>query len=173
MVQQEPGVWAQIDEQGQHAQKCLIGGRPSKAARLWVATSYTTPAGEAGLKSQREVVVLALVTGRLTEPRVDVDAWRHPGLPHMRLDFTVVDAEALHCSSAMRQGAGHGASGCTSRENERAQIRKSERRSWSHRHSYAAQRAVRPGTGRISPKACGVQGHRGETVDHYRSGGSS
>ena len=49
---------------------------------------------EAGLKSQREVVVSALVTERLTEPRVDVDAWGHPGLPHMRLDFTVVDAEA-------------------------------------------------------------------------------
>ena len=29
--------------------------------------------------------------------------------------------------------------------------------SWSHRHSHAAQRAVRPGTGRTSPKACGVQ----------------
>ena len=27
----------------------------------------------------------------------------HPGLPHTRLDFTVVDAEALHYSSAMRK----------------------------------------------------------------------
>ena len=29
--------------------------------------------------------------------RVDVDAWNHPGLPHTRLDFTVVDPEAVHC----------------------------------------------------------------------------
>ena len=58
---------------------------------------------EAGLKSQSEVVVPALMTDRLTEPRVDVDAWGHPGLPHKRLDFTVVDAEAIHYSSAMRK----------------------------------------------------------------------
>ena len=74
---------AQLDEQGQHAQKCLIGHDVGHNACC-----------EAGLKSQREVVVPALVTERLTEPRVDVDAWGHPGLPHMRLDFTVVDAEA-------------------------------------------------------------------------------
>ena len=30
--------------------------------------------------------------------------WGHPGLPHTRLDFTVVDEEALHHSSAMRKG---------------------------------------------------------------------
>ena len=58
---------------------------------------------EAGLKSQREVVVPALVTERLTEPRFDVDAWGHRGLPHIRLDFTVVDAEAIQYSSAMRK----------------------------------------------------------------------
>ena len=56
---------------------------------------------EAGLKSQREVVVPALVTERLPEPRVDVDVWGHLGLPYIRLDFTVVDAEAIHYSSAM------------------------------------------------------------------------
>ena len=56
-----------------------------------------------GLESQREVVVPALVSERLSETRVDVDAWRHPGLPHIRHDFTVVDAEALHYSSAMRK----------------------------------------------------------------------
>ena len=47
------------------------------------------------------MVVPPLVTERLTEPRVDVDAWGHPGLLHIRLDFTVVDAEALHYSSTM------------------------------------------------------------------------
>ena len=40
-------------------------------------------------------------TEKLTEPRVDVDAW---GPSHIRLDFTVVDEEALHYSSAMRKG---------------------------------------------------------------------
>ena len=34
---------------------------------------------------------------KLTEPRVDVDAWGHPGLPRTRLDLTVVDPEAVHC----------------------------------------------------------------------------
>ena len=28
----------------------------------------------------------------------------HPGLPHIRLDFTVVDEEVLHYSSAIRKG---------------------------------------------------------------------
>ena len=55
---------------------------------------------EAGLKSHREVFVPALATEKLTEP---LDAWGHPGLPHMRIDFTVVDAEALHYSSVMRK----------------------------------------------------------------------
>ena len=32
-----------------------------------------------------------------------MDAWRHPGLPHIRIDFTVVDAEALRYSSAVRK----------------------------------------------------------------------
>ena len=54
-------------------------------------------------QSQREVVVPALATEKFTEPRVDVDAWGHPRLPHMRLDLTVVDAEALHYSSVMRK----------------------------------------------------------------------
>ena len=44
-----------------------------------------------------------LATEKLTEPRVDVDAWE-PGLPHIRLDFTVVDAESLGDSSVMRNG---------------------------------------------------------------------
>ena len=57
---------------------------------------------EAGLKSRREVIVPTLATEKLTEARADVDAWEHPGPPHIRL--TVVDAEALHYSSAMRKG---------------------------------------------------------------------
>ena len=30
----------------------------------------------------------------MLEPRIDVDAWGHPALPHMRLDITVVDPDA-------------------------------------------------------------------------------
>ena len=93
---------AKLDEQGQHAQKCLIGGDRAQLHDVGCHIIHNACC-EAELKSQREVVVRALVTERLTEPRVDVDSWRHPGLPHMRLDFTVVDAEALHYSSAMRK----------------------------------------------------------------------
>ena len=61
---------------------------------------------EAGLKSQRDVIVPMLATERMTEPRVDVVARGHPGLPHIRLDYTVVGAEAFHYSSVMRKAQG-------------------------------------------------------------------
>ena len=61
---------------------------------------------DAGLRSQQEVVVPALAIEKLTEPRVDVDAWGHPGLPHLRLDFTVTDPRTEHFSSAHREIAG-------------------------------------------------------------------
>ena len=93
---------AQLDEQGQHAQKCLIAGDRAKLHDVGCHIIHNA-CSEAGLKSQREVVVSALVTEKLTEPRIDVDAWGHPGLPHIRLDFTVVDAETLHYYSAMRK----------------------------------------------------------------------
>ena len=93
---------SQLDDQGQHALKCLIGGDRAKLHDVGCHIIHNACC-EAGLKSQREVVVRALVTDRLTEPRVDVDAWGHPGLPHIRLGFTVVDAEAIHYSSAMRK----------------------------------------------------------------------
>ena len=61
---------------------------------------------EAGLRAQQEVVVPALATEKITEPRVDVDAWGHPGLPHLRLDFTVVDPTAQRFASSCKQPAG-------------------------------------------------------------------
>ena len=61
---------------------------------MWLPHHPQCPCCEAGLKSQREVIVPKLATEKLTEPRVDVDAW----------GFTVVDEEALHFSSAMRKG---------------------------------------------------------------------
>ena len=47
------------------------------------------------------MIVPTLATEKLSESRVDVEA---PELPHIRLDFTVVDEEALHFSSATRKG---------------------------------------------------------------------
>ena len=95
---------AHLDEQGQHAQKGFIGGDRAKLHDVGCHNIHNACC-EAGLESQRErdVVVPAPVTERLSEPRVDVDARIHLGLPHIRLDFTVVDAEAIQYSSAMRK----------------------------------------------------------------------
>ena len=101
MEQQEPGAWPNLTgKDSMH--RSAIGGDRAKLHDVGCPIIHNACC-EAGLKSQREVVVPALVTERLTEPRVDVDAWGHPALPHMRLDFTVVDAEALHHSSTMRK----------------------------------------------------------------------
>ena len=100
------------------------------------------------------MLVTTLATEKLTEPGVDVDAWGHPGPPHIRLDFTVVDAEALHYSSAMGKGQGRGAGCGTGRTDEGEQIRESERKNGSHWHLRAAQRTVWPKTGRTPPQAC-------------------
>ena len=93
---------AHVEEQGQHAQRCLIGGDRAKLHDVGCHIFHIACC-EAGLTSQREAVVPALATEKLTEPRDDVDAWGHPGLPRMRLDLTVVDAEVLHYSSIMRK----------------------------------------------------------------------
>ena len=92
---------AHLDEHGATRTEVLHRRRPSKASRCGLP--HHIACCEAGLKSQREVFVPTFATDKLTEPRVDVDAWGHPGLPHIRLDFKVVDADALHCSSAMRK----------------------------------------------------------------------
>ena len=93
------------------------------------------------------------MTERLTEPRVDVDAWGHPVLPHISLDFTVVDAEVLHWSSAMRKvqdTAPAAAQAEKTKENEHGKTQ-------GGLEPRAAQRAVRPGTGRSPPEFCWVQ----------------
>ena len=93
---------AYLDEQGQHAQECLNGGDRAKLHDVGCHIIHNACC-EAGQKSQREVVVPMLATEKPSEPQVDVDAWWHPGLPHIRLDYTIFDAEALHYSSAMRK----------------------------------------------------------------------
>ena len=123
--------------------------------------------------NRREVVVPALVTERLTEPRVDVDARGHPGLPHVRLDFTVVDAEAIRYSSAMRKDTA-----AQSRENEENKHGKVKggvgvtgtamQLSWRFGPGLDALLRRLAGCKRRSPR------QRGETVDgHCRSGESS
>ena len=86
---------------------------------------------EAVLKGQREVVVPMLATEKLTEPQFDVDAWEHTGLPHIRLDFMVVDGESfttsLSCEKA-REGAGRS----TSTADEGEQVPTRERRLGSY-----------------------------------------
>ena len=58
-----------------------------RSCTMWVATSSTTLAVEQDSNlSGRSLSRLA--TEKLTEPRVDVDARGHPGLPHTRLDFS-------------------------------------------------------------------------------------
>ena len=61
---------------------------------------------DVGLRSQREVATPALATAKLTEPHVDVDAWGHPGLPHLRLDFTAIDPTAEDYASSHQIPAG-------------------------------------------------------------------
>ena len=48
----------------------------------------------------------ALATEKLTKRQVDVEAWGHPGLSHLRLDFRVIDPRAQHFGSAHREIAG-------------------------------------------------------------------
>ena len=59
----------------------------------------------AGLRAQREVLAPDLATPKLTQPRVDVDAWGHTGLPHLRIDFTTVTASAARYQRAQHRPA--------------------------------------------------------------------
>ena len=91
--------------------------------------------------------------------------------------FSVPHHNDTTCSPEKSAGDGTGCS--PGREHEGEHIRKNERRSWSHGHSHAAERAVSArvwmhssggllGTSEQSPR------QREETVDgHYRSGESS
>ena len=78
---------AHLDEHGQHAQKRVTGGDRAKLHDVGCHIVHNASC-EAGLKSQREMIVPTLATEKLTEPRVGVNAWGHPKLPHIQLDFT-------------------------------------------------------------------------------------
>ena len=58
---------------------CILIHQASKAAGLW---------------AQREVIIPELRTPKMQKPRVDVEAWGHPGLARLLVDFTVVSPDA-------------------------------------------------------------------------------
>ena len=102
MAQEEPGVCPNLTSKDSMPRSASIEGDRAKLHDVGCHIIHNACC-EAGLKSQREVVVPALATEKLSEPRVNVDAWGHLGLPYIRLDFTVLDAEAIQYSSAMRK----------------------------------------------------------------------
>ena len=61
---------AQLDQQGQHAQKCLIGGDRAKLHDVGCHIIHNDCC-EAGLKSQRGVVVPALVHNKCIEKKME------------------------------------------------------------------------------------------------------
>ena len=154
MAQQEPGVWPSLTNKDS-MRRSASSEETEQSCTMWDATSFTAPVVKRGQIAERSGCPAALVMEKLTEPRVDVDAWGHPGLPHIRLNFTVVDAEAFHYSSAMRK-AQETAPAAAQAESEGEQIWRNEKRCRSHGHSHAAQRAA-AGTGRTPPWACWIQ----------------
>ena len=120
---------APLDAFGRHATRCMIGG-----ARVTLHDNGCHIAHracvEAGMRSQREVVVPELISPTRTEPRVDIDAWGHPGLPHLRLDFTAIDPDAQHWATHRAVPAGAAAHA----EREKATTYgKPHRWCWGHR----------------------------------------
>ena len=86
---------AHLDGRATHAGK-LPDRKRSRAT--FAPTSSTTLALKQVSNHKGEVTVPALSKLRMTKQRVDIDGWRHAGLP---LDPTIVDANARQCSSAI------------------------------------------------------------------------
>ena len=82
-----------LDAHGRHALACMTGGARTTLHNDLCRLVHRACCA-AGLRSQREVVVPALATAKRAEPRIDIGAWGHPGLPHLRLDVTVADPAA-------------------------------------------------------------------------------
>ena len=96
---------APLDTYGHHAVACMIGGNRTTVHDVGCHLLHSACCCS-GLRAQREVVTPILATPSLTEPRIDVDAWGHPGLPHLRLDFTVTDPAASRHAASSLQPAG-------------------------------------------------------------------
>ena len=80
---------AVLDEHGDHAVQCMIGGDHT-ALHDAAADELATMQQQAGLRARREVYVPQLATAKKTEPRADIMCWGPASLPVLRLDFTVV-----------------------------------------------------------------------------------
>ena len=90
------------DAYGHHALDCMTGGaRVTLHDAGYTVIHQVRRAG--GMRAQREVLAPDLATPKLTQPRVDVDAWGHPGLPHLRLDFTAVSPSAVRSRRVKRR----------------------------------------------------------------------
>ena len=103
MAQQGPSAWRTWTNTG-NTHRNASSEETNRSCTMWVATSITMHVAQRGANRQREVIVPTPATKKLTEARVDVGTWGHPGLPHIRLDCTVVDEGAHHYSSAIRKG---------------------------------------------------------------------
>ena len=88
------------DAYGAHALDCMIGGARIILHNVGCDILFNA-CRDAGFGAQTEVVVPALATPKLTEPRIDVDAWGHPGYPHLRIDFTVAGNAAKRYQQAI------------------------------------------------------------------------
>ena len=98
---------------------------------------------EAGLRSQREVIVPMLASERMTEPRVGRGRLGTPGLPHIRLDYTVVDAEALHYSSVMRKAQEKAPAAAQAERTKASKYGNAKGRNRSYRNRDAAPWSIR------------------------------
>ena len=144
---------AHLDEQGQHAQKCLIGGDPAKLHDVGCRIIHNACC-EAGLKSQREVIVPT--HWRQRSSLNHGLTWTHGSTRGCRTPDPTPESSTRKLFTTLqrtRRGTGCGASGAS--ENE--QVRESEGRSWSHWHLLAAQRTIWPRVVHALSQACGVQ----------------
>ena len=92
------------DPWGIHAVDCMAGGGRVVLHNQGCEILHQA-SRSGGLAAQREVVIPELRSAKLTEPRVDVEVWGHPGLPRMLLDFTVRKAGATAAGAAARAEA--------------------------------------------------------------------
>ena len=88
------------DPYGSHAVECMIGGARTVLHNIGCDLIYTA-CRDAGFGAQTEVIVPCLATDKMTEPRIDVEAWGHPGFPHLRIDFTVASNAARRYQQAV------------------------------------------------------------------------
>ena len=104
-TQQQTQCSAPVDEWGDHAVQCMVGGAHT-AVHDAITDEIAKAQETAGLHARREVYVPQLATPKKTEPRADLHAWGLAALPQIRLDFTLVSPWASrHLESARSASA--------------------------------------------------------------------